>query len=67
MSYNEKRNASGCYDPTAYYAIKKADAEAELERFHKVLDTLRSVCELSDFSIEGRVVLRDKRTGRIWR
>lgn len=65
MSYNEKRNASGCYDPTAYIAIKNADAE--LERFRKVLNTLFSVCELSDFSIEGRIALRDKKTGRIWR
>lgn len=65
MSYNEKRNASGCYDPTAYIAIKNADAE--LERFHKVLDTIFSICELSNFSIEGRIVLRDNRTGRVWR
>lgn len=24
-------------------------------------------CELADFHIEGRVVLKDKRTGKVWR
>ncbi len=60
-----KRNASGCLDLTAYEAIKNIDKESE--RFHKLLATIFSICELSDFAIEGRIVLKDKRTGKVWR
>lgn len=72
-----KRNAEGYPDPTAYKAIKNIDAaekkssrdkdQEESERFHKVLDTIYNVCALSDFHIGERIVLVDKRTGRIWR
>lgn len=36
-------------------------------RFHQLLNMLFSLCELADFHIEGRVVLKDKRTGKVWR
>lgn len=36
-------------------------------RFHQLLNTMFSLCELADFHIEGRVVLKDKRTGKVWR
>lgn len=39
----------------------------EDERFHRLLHTLFYLCELADFEIEGRIVLIDKKTGRIWR
>ena len=59
-----RRNASGYFDPTAYAAIKNAEAD---ERFHKLLDTIFAICELSGFHIEERIVVKDKRTGKIWR
>lgn len=34
---------------------------------NQLLNTLFSLCELADFHIEGRVVLKDKRTGKVWR
>lgn len=58
-----RRNASGYTDPTAYEAIMNADDA----RFHRLLDTIFNICELSGFHLEGRVVLRDKRTGKVWR
>jgi hypothetical protein len=58
-------NASGCPDPTAYEAIKKIDKE--VERFHKLLHTIFDICELSGFRIEGRIVLVDEVTGKVWR
>ena len=58
-------NASGCPDPTAYEAIKKIDKE--VERFHKLLHTIFNICELSGFRIEGRIVLVDEVTGKVWR
>lgn len=70
--FNEdiKRNGSGYVDPTAYAAIKKVDKEIhneDSERFHKLLDAIFGICELSDFHIEGRIAVRDKRTGKVWR
>mgnify|MGYP006967382880 CR=1 FL=1 len=59
-----RRNASGYFDPTAYEAIKNAEAE---ERFHKLLDTIFAICDLSGFHIEERIVIKDKKTGKIWR
>lgn len=47
-----RRNAEGYSDPTAYEALK--NMEQEDERFHKLLDTIFALCELSDFHIEDR-------------
>ena len=60
-----KRNVEGYPDLAAYEAIKNVDTD--LERFHKLLNTIFDICELSDFHVEGRIVVRDKRTGKVWR
>ena len=60
-----KLNASGCPDPTAYQAIKNVDREDE--NFHKLLHTIFNICELSGFRIEGRIVLVDEATGKVYR
>ena len=70
MDYKKdpRRNASGCMDLTAYEAIRKADAEAEAEaRFKKLLSTIFYICDLAGFHIEGRLEIKDKKTGKIWR
>ena len=59
-----KRNASGYIDPTAYTAIKNAES---IERHKKLLGCIFRICELSDFYVEERLVLRDKRTGKVYR
>lgn len=64
---DSRKNASGCWDFTAYEAVKKADAAAEQERLGMVIKVIKTVCELAGFSIEERLVLKDKRTGKIWR
>ena len=63
------RNASGYIDPTAYKAIKKVDAEVEAEswRFHELLDTIFGILELSDFELQGRICVKDKRTGKVYK
>lgn len=60
-----RKNASGYLDPTAYKAIK--NAELEEARFQKLLDTIFNICELSGFHIEERIIIKDKKTGKIWR
>ena len=62
---NPKYNESHCHDLTAYEAIKHI--EEETERFNKVLHILKSICDIAGFSIENRIVLKDNRTGKIWR
>ncbi len=78
-SDNLRKNGSGYYDPTAYQAIMNADRDDENidrddenidrddENFHKLLFTIFNLCELSGFRIEGRIVLVDKETGKVWR
>lgn len=60
-----KKNASGYVDPTAYKAIIRADKDQE--RFEKFLMTIFTIAELSGFHIDERIVVSDKRTGRVWR
>jgi hypothetical protein len=63
-----RRNASGCLDLTAYEAIRNVEREAEAEaRFKKLLSTIFYICDLAGFHIEGRLEIRDKKTGKIWR
>ena len=60
----DKINGSGCKDFTAYEALKNIERE---EQFKKLLSTIFYITNLAGFTIEGRVVLKDKRTGKIWR
>ena len=39
----------------------------EEERFRKLLRTIFYICDLAGFKIEDRIVLVDKRTGRVWK
>lgn len=40
---------------------------SEDDRFHKLLNVLFDICKLSGFHIEERIVVKDMRTGRVWR
>lgn len=62
---NPRKNSEGYSDPTAFEALRNIDKEDE--RFHRLLHTLFYIYELADFEIEGRIVLIDKQTGRVWR
>lgn len=68
----EKYNASGCYDPTPYQAIKNIEREERLnddrrEIARKVIKTLQNVAHLAGFDIVGRITLVDNKTGKEWR
>ena len=60
-----RKNGSGYNDPTAYNAIK--NVEETKKKVSIVIKTLQSVAHLAGYSIEGRIVLKDKETGEIWR
>lgn len=63
------KNASGYRDPVAREAISSAvkDAREDEARFYKFLDTIFNMAELSGFHFEERVVVKDKKTGKVWR
>lgn len=63
--YEIKRNSEGYPDPTAYAVLKKEDEE--YERFHKLLNTIFYICDIAEFHIEERIVIKDLRSGRIWK
>lgn len=63
-----RRNASGCLDLTAYEAIRNVDREADAEaRYKKLLSTIFYICDLAGFHIEGRITIKDKKSGKVWR
>lgn len=63
--HDPRKNNEGYPDPTAYQAIRNADREDD--KFHKLLYSIFNICELAGFQLEGRIVLVDKETGKIWR
>lgn len=62
---NPARNREGYSDPTAFAAGNRI--EKGNERFHKLICTILSLCDLAGFRMIGRITLEDKRTGKIWR
>lgn len=62
---NGNENNSGVYDPTAAKAI--AHMTKDERRFKMLLGTIFNMCDLAGFHLEERIVVRDKRTGKIWR
>lgn len=71
MGGDPRRNAEGYLDLTAYEALKNIEkskhADDEYVRFQTLLHTIFRLCKIAGFQIEGRIVLRDKRSGRVWR
>lgn len=65
--YRERmdRNSEGYHDPTSYYTLKKEQLDEE--RFKRLMATIFYICENAGFHIEERIVIRDNRTGKIYR
>lgn len=63
------RNGEGYMDKTAYDAILNMDNadEKEIERVTRLMRIIRNICTLVGFRIQGRIVLVDEETGRVWR
>ena len=60
-----RKNASGCNDPTAYNAIQNIDEEEE--EFKKLFRTLRYICNVAGFEFDGRICIRNKESGRVYK
>lgn len=46
--------------------IEARKQRAEARRFYKLLNTIFYICNCAGFHVEGRITLRDKRTGKVW-
>lgn len=66
MSY---KNNEGYSDPTAGEAIAITNKEEqEVEKLnHKVIQSFRLLVDLAGFEIVGRVTLKHKKTGKVFR
>ena len=61
------RNSEHYPDPTAYEGIKRAEGmDEDYKRCYKLIGCILRICELSGFKLESRLVLRDKRSGKVW-
>ena len=71
MGSDPKRNAEGYLDLTAYEALKRVDKsehnDDDYARFHVLIHSIFRLCKIAGFQIEGRIVLKDMQSGRIWR
>lgn len=66
-----RKNASGCWDLTAYDAIKNIDNKDKKSVrdyiFDRLLKSIFKLCDKSGFKICNRIVLQDKKTGKIYK
>lgn len=67
------RNGEGYSDRTVYDAIRNTEGTDyhalpdEKERFYKCLHTIFHLVELAGFTLEGRITLVDRESGRVWK
>lgn len=59
------RNKEGYPDPTAGDAIREADRPPELVSWY--IKIIKNLAEIFDLEVIGRVTVKDKSTGRIYR
>ncbi len=74
VTENPTKNSEGYSDPTPHDAFTNIDKEEkrkghseDARRFYKLLKTIFYICENAGFHVEGRITLRDKRTGKVWK
>lgn len=60
------KNQEGYHDPTAGKAMAKINADIA-DRNHKLNQVLRDIAEIAGFEIVGRVTLKHKKSGKIFR
>ena len=64
MKHDLYHNGSGVRDPVACRAIREADRQPE--QVSKAVELMKLTAKNFDYEVVGRIVLRDKKTGRVW-
>lgn len=64
-----RRNSEGYYDPTAYEGTKDIiREEQEIAKLnHKRIQSFRLLVDLAGFEIVGRVTLKHKESGKVFK
>ena len=68
--YIKSTNQEGYPDPTAYEAMKnivREEKEKDNERHSQLIKTILYICHIAGFDVYGRICLRDRASGKIWR
>lgn len=67
--YGIKKNAEGYPDPTAAAGMSRVIREenASQWRVNTLIASIKGFLAVSDFELVGRIVIRDKKTGREYR
>ena len=60
------KNSEGYVDPTAGAAMAQINADIA-DRNHKLNQVFRDIAEIAGFEIVGRVTLKHKKSGKIFR
>ena len=63
----QTKNGEGYSDMTAYEAMKNIEEDPEYLQFRKFLWTLFQISDLAGFQIMGRIRVKNRKTGRIWK
>lgn len=66
---NPRKNSEGYSDPTAYFGTREiVREEQEIAKLnHKVIQSFRLLVDLAGFEIVGRITLKHKKTGKVFR
>lgn len=70
-----RKNQSGCWDFTAYDAMKNIEREKKSldeklnERYilNTLLNTIFRLCDKTGYRVVGRITLQHKKTGKIYK
>ncbi|MCC0653656.1 MULTISPECIES: hypothetical protein [unclassified Clostridioides] len=60
-----RHNKSGYLDSTAYEAIKKVDKEKQ--EVNVLIELIKKMAKIAGFEIVGRIELRNKKTGVLYK
>ncbi|HBF0595640.1 TPA: hypothetical protein KNN84_003688 [Clostridioides difficile] len=60
-----RRNKSGYLDSTAYEAIRKIDKEKQ--KVNALIELIKKMAKIAGFEIVGRIELRNKKTGVLYK
>lgn len=69
MNTNPTKNSEGYSDPTAYLGTReiiKEETESETKN-RNIIHTFRKIADLAGFEIVGRITLKERKTGRVFR
>lgn len=69
MAENPKLNSEGYHDPTAYGGLRNIiKEESALERdVNALIKVLKYIIGKAGFELVGRIEIKDKKTGRVFR